>query len=195
MSTSLIATPPPVLRWLQLDVPVGQIASQTPGSNGDADLSGAPSPGTRAGTSAGPIMASDWHILVVDDEPDIRTMLRALLQYEGYIVSDAVDGVAGLAHLRASARSLIVLLDYKMPHMNGEELLEAVMADPHLAHRHAFIFVTANLPAFSPALQQLLTHAAIPVVQKPFRISEILDEIERAIVRLQTSSDPNPPAP
>ena len=143
-------------------------------------------------------MASDWHILVVDDEPDIRTMLRALLQYEGYTVSDAVDGVAGLAHLRASARPLIVLLDYKMPHMNGEELLEAVMADPHLASRHAFIFVTANLPAFSPALQQLLTHAAIPVVQKPFRISEILDEIDRAIVRLQTSSDRDPdrsPAP
>jgi len=77
--------------------------------------------------------------------------------------------------------------------MNGEEVLQAVMADPQLATRHAFIFVTANLPSFSPALHQLLADAAIAVIQKPFQIAVILDEVERAIVRLSASH--GPPAP
>jgi CheY-like chemotaxis protein len=120
-------------------------------------------------------------------------MLRDLLQLEGYSVSDAADGVYGLDQLRASPRPLIVLLDYKMPRMNGEEVLQVVMADPQLAHRHAFIFVTANLPSFSPALHQLLADAAIAVVQKPFQVMAILDEIERAIVRLSASPGPSAP--
>ena len=132
-------------------------------------------------------------ILIVDDEPDIRTMLRDLLQLEGYTVSEAADGVFGIDYLRASSRALIVLLDYKMPRMNGEEVLQVVMADPQLAHRHAFIFVTANLPSFSPALHQLLADAAIAVVQKPFQVMAILDEIERAIVRLSASPGPSAP--
>lgn len=174
---------------LQSEVIIDHSVSPLPASNDAPDVSGSPSPGMSAGATK----PSDWQILIVDDEPDIRTMLRDLLQLEGYSVSDAADGVFGLDHLRASPRPLIVLLDYKMPRMNGEEVLQAVMADPQLAHRHAFIFVTANLPSFSPALHQLLADASIAVVQKPFQIVVILDEIERAIIRLSASS--GPPAP
>ena len=126
-----------------------------------------------------------WHLLVVDDERDIRKMLRGLLEFEDYTVSEAADGLDGLAQLRASIHPLVVLLDYKMPRMNGEEMLRAVIADPDLAGRHAFIFVTANLPAFSPELLQLLSTAAIPVIQKPYSLPRILHEIERAIARLE----------
>jgi CheY-like chemotaxis protein len=186
MLASLVVTLPAVVGWLQPDLPIVYSVSQSPDGNSDLDRLRSPFPGASAGT----IKASDRAVLVVDDEPDIRTMLRELLQLEGYIVNDAADGVVALAHLRASARPLIVLLDYKMPRMNGEELLEVVMADSQLAGRHAFIFLTANLPAFSPALLQLLADAAIPVVQKPFHITAVLDEIDRAIVHLQTSPDP-----
>ncbi len=125
----------------------------------------------------------------MDDEPDIRGFLRGLLEDEGYTVGEAVDGADGLALIRASSRRRVVLLDYKMPRMNGAEMLRAVMADPQLAGRHAFIFVTANLLVFSPELLQLLTAAAIPVVEKPFSISLLLKEIERAIGRLQAVAD------
>jgi CheY-like chemotaxis protein len=135
------------------------------------------------------MQAADQHILIVDDEPDIRRLLQRLLEEEGYSVAEAVDGADGLAQLRASTRRLVVLLDYKMPHMNGAEMLNAVLADPQLAGRHAIIFVTANLLAFSPQLLQLLQAAAIPIVQKPFHLDTILDEIERASVQLQSSVD------
>lgn len=128
-----------------------------------------------------------WHLLVVDDEHDIRTMLRSVLEFEGYIVSEAADGQEGLAQLRASTRPLIVLLDYKMPRMNGEEMLHAVLADPDLDGRHAFIFVTANLPSFSPDLLQLLSAAEIPIIQKPYSIAKLLQEIERASARLEST--------
>ncbi len=189
MARTLMSIISAVTESMQSEVIIDHSVSPLPVSNSDPELSGAPSPGMSAGSTK----ASDWQILVVDDEPDIRTMLRDVLQFEGYTVSDAADGVFGLDQLRTSPRPLIVLLDYKMPRMNGEELLQAVMADPQLAHRHAFIFVTANLPSFSPALHQLLADAAIAVVQKPFQITVILDEIERAIVRL--SASPGPPAP
>jgi len=188
VSTPLVVIPilPASLPWMHRARPIGHSAFAASEGNRDVELSDLPAPGA----SAGPINASDWHILVVDDEPDIRMMLRLLLQDDGYRVSEASDGVVGLAQLRASSRPMVVLLDYKMPRMNGEELLQAVIADPRLANRHAFIFLTANLPALSPALHQLLSAAAIPVVQKPFAISQILHAIEQAIVRLRASPDP-----
>jgi CheY-like chemotaxis protein len=192
MASTLMSITSAVTDAMQSEAIIDRSVSPAPASNGDHDFSGAPSPATSAGSTK----ASDWHILIVDDEPDIRKMLRDLLQFEGYTVSDAADGMIGLDQLRASPRPLIVLLDYKMPRMNGEELLQAVMADPQLAHRHAFIFVTANLPSFSPALHQLLADAAISVIQKPFQIAVILDEVERAIARLSASQGPpDPPAP
>lgn len=184
-STLVADSPPAISQRLQLDVPIEHVKPETPDSNNDPAVSVS----AYADTSASPMKPSGVDVLIVDDEPDIRKMLRLLLQDEGYTVSDAADGVIGLARVRASSRPLVVLLDYKMPRMNGAELLEAVIADPELARRHAFIFLTANLPAFSPALHQMLTAAAIPVIQKPFQISDVLDGIEHAIARLRASPD------
>lgn len=190
MSQSRNAVHLAVLDRLRLDAPTLRPMYHLSGA---ADPPHLPSPSPASERTGGPINAADWHILIVDDEPDIRASLRGLLEYEGYTVGEAVDGMGGLALLRASARPLIVLLDYKMPRMNGGEMLQAVMADPQLAGRHAFIFVTANLPAFSPELLQALVTTAIPVVQKPFLLADLLTEIERAITRLRAS--PSGPTP
>lgn len=140
-----------------------------------------------AGEAGPPTETSRPHILIVDDERDIRRVLRALLEDEGYTVEEAADGAEGLAVIRAGSRRLVVLLDYKMPRMNGAEMLQAVMADHLLDGRNAFIFVTANLPMFSPELLRLLATVSIPVVEKPYSISLLLDQIEQAIGRLQAS--------
>jgi CheY-like chemotaxis protein len=172
-----------ILGWVELDPPAWQQRCAASG-NATAPASGALPVVSGAVPHA---EAPDRHILIVDDESDIRSMLREVLEDEGYTVSEAVDGEDGLALLRASSHPLIVLLDYRMPRMNGAELLQAVLADPQLASRHAFIFVTANLLVFSPELLQLLRDAAIPVIEKPFSISVLLGEIERAVGRLQAS--------
>jgi FixJ family two-component response regulator len=72
-------------------------------------------------------------------------------------------------------------------------MLTAILADSQLAGRHAIIFVTANLLAFSPQVLQVLQANAIPVVQKPFQLEVILDAVEHAIVRLQSSTDTSTP--
>ena len=183
MSPLIGAAGSTILDRRQFDSPAWHDTSRVSGNHDAPASRSAPVSG-----ETGPLPAAfDRHILIVEDESDIRRMLRALLEDEGYTVGEAVDGADGLAVIRASAHPLIVLLDYKMPRMNGAEMLQAVMADPQLAGRHTFIFITANLLAFSPELLQLLAAAAIPVVEKPFSIAVLLEKIERASDRLQGS--------
>ena len=61
-------------------------------------------------------------VLVVDDEPHIRTVLRGYLQADGFEVAEAADGAAALAALRAQPPDL-VLLDVMMPGIDGLEVL------------------------------------------------------------------------
>jgi DNA-binding response OmpR family regulator len=67
-------------------------------------------------------MPSTKSVLIVDDEPNVRLMLRTTLESAGYRVREAADGVGALAHLRA-APSDLVILDLRMPNLNGMETL------------------------------------------------------------------------
>jgi len=64
-------------------------------------------------------------ILVVDDEASIRRTLREILEYEDYAVDEAEDGEAALEKLRKD-RFDVVLLDVKMPKVDGLEVLAAM---------------------------------------------------------------------
>jgi two-component system, NtrC family, nitrogen regulation response regulator NtrX len=65
-------------------------------------------------------------ILVIDDERSIRNALREILEYEKYIVDEAVDGIEGLKLLNAGKYD-VILCDIKMPRMDGIEVLEKIM--------------------------------------------------------------------
>lgn len=65
-------------------------------------------------------------ILVVDDERSIRNTLRDILEYEGYKVDDAENGIEGLKLVNSKKYDLI-LLDIKMAGMDGIETLEHIM--------------------------------------------------------------------
>jgi two-component system response regulator HydG len=64
-------------------------------------------------------------ILVVDDEPGQRAMLRAVLTAEGYQVAEAEDGASALAHVDAHFYDLI-LMDVRMAHLDGMAALKAI---------------------------------------------------------------------
>ena len=71
--------------------------------------------------------APKQRILVIDDEPDIRRTLKMTLEYEGYEVLTAGSGNEGLERAR-SERPDAVLLDIKMPGLDGLEVLERLKA-------------------------------------------------------------------
>ena len=64
-------------------------------------------------------------ILIVEDEPQLRGLLRLYLERAGYAVSDAGDGTAALAAFAAN-RADLVILDLMLPGMQGEAVLEAL---------------------------------------------------------------------
>lgn len=68
---------------------------------------------------------SKQHILIVDDEPHVRRVVRLSLEKEGYRVEEAEHGAAAL-HMVSVTRPDALLTDFKMPNMNGRELVEAI---------------------------------------------------------------------
>lgn len=119
-------------------------------------------------------------VLVVDDDEDIRFTLHTLLEDEGYAVYEAAGGEAALARLRAHPCGMIVLLDLNMPDLDGAGVLAAMVAEPPLAARHAFLLVTADDQMGRAAITTLLAALGVPVVAKPFDILRLLAAVARA---------------
>jgi DNA-binding NtrC family response regulator len=75
-------------------------------------------------------MGEQKRILIVDDEPNVRLMLRTALQSVGHAVTEAGDGSAALQLLRGQAPACdLVVLDLLMPRMDGMELLRRLRAE------------------------------------------------------------------
>jgi two-component system NtrC family response regulator len=124
-------------------------------------------------------------VLVIDDEPGQREMLRLLLEDAGYRVEEASSGEVGLALLRATPERMVVLLDQRMPGMGGDEVLATVAADANLTTRHAYILVTAS-PRTLGTGPVLPPQRPIPVVDKPFDVEALLAVVAAAAATLQS---------
>lgn len=130
--------------------------------------------------------ASKARVLIVDDDAALRRMLTMVLEDAEWDVLEAKDGLEALDILRSSPSPLVVLLDWRMPQMSGEEVLEAIKADPKLATRHSYVLVTANAIAPSHHLTDLLRELSVPVVAKPFNIHELLTLVENQARTIST---------
>jgi CheY-like chemotaxis protein len=86
--------------------------------------------------------ARDAQVLVVDDDPDVRGVLRRMLEKAGYRVAEAEHGRAALARL-AEATPDLVLLDLMMPEMDGFEFLDELRRGG-LARGVPIVVVTAK---------------------------------------------------
>jgi len=123
-------------------------------------------------------------VLIVDDQPDIRHVLTDTLRDAGYRVITAADGRSALSVLVSNPHPLVVLLDFMMPGMNGQGMLEVVVGDAELRVRHAYILMTAMDRIISPALQVLVTELGAPLLRKPFD-----EDVLLALVQKQASRD------
>jgi CheY-like chemotaxis protein len=71
-------------------------------------------------------------ILIVDDRPSNRELLRATLEYAGHQVAEAPDGPAALEHLHQHPIDLVIM-DIQMPGLDGYHVLALIRQVPHLA--------------------------------------------------------------
>jgi CheY-like chemotaxis protein len=125
------------------------------------------------------------HVLVVDDDRSIRETLRVVLQEEGYTVSEAEDGQIALRILQASKEPMVVLLDLRMPVLDGAGVLAFVAEDQRLSALHAFLLITAN--PITEKLARLLLQLQVPVIPKPFDLDRLIDIVADTAHRKRAS--------
>jgi CheY-like chemotaxis protein len=111
-------------------------------------------------------------VFIVDDDPVLVEALSDLLREEGYRVEAHTEASEALSRLRSGVRPDVVLLDYLMPTMNGEQFLDE-LANAGV-HVNVVLFTAMNEP-------RIRAHAARVqgVIRKPFDIDRLLEEIER----------------
>lgn len=126
----------------------------------------------------------DIHVLIVDDDRSIRGTLRAVLEDEDYQVLEADNGNTALALLRASYGPVVVLLDLRMPGLDGSGVLEAVAAEARLATHNAYILITATPHSIPATTLHLLDQLSVPVVPKPFDLDILLEAVTQAVIKL-----------
>lgn len=123
-------------------------------------------------------------ILIVDDDHDIRMILRSVLESYGYHCEEACNGLEALEKINTKDYALI-LLDYSMPVLNGLEVIQRLSQDSGCC-RPQIIMMTAN--SGHDLRLQALDAGAAAVLSKPFEIDHILLTIGRALQNGHSSS-------
>jgi CheY-like chemotaxis protein len=117
------------------------------------------------------------HILVVEDDLDIRESVVEILEDEGHVVTAAADGREALDRLQiASPPPDLILLDLMMPVMNGYQFREEQLQLPAFAAIPVLV-VTADVNA----RVKVESLKAAGFVQKPLKIQPLLDSIDRLL--------------
>lgn len=123
------------------------------------------------------------HVLIVDDEPQIRDLMGETLKRWGYRVSTAEDARSALRVLRGEDIR-ILLTDLKMPRMNGLELIRAAR---EIRPQIGSILITAF--ASTETAVQALRSGADDYVTKPFRVDDLRATVARVLDTHRMASD------
>jgi two-component system chemotaxis response regulator CheY len=112
-------------------------------------------------------------ILIVEDDPNLRIVIRMVLERAGYEIAEARHGAEALESIVVEMPDLVIA-DMTMPVMNGVELIDRIHANPP----------TASLPVI--LLSGLKVDSAVSrlvsaVVLKPFEPADLLASIEHAL--------------
>jgi diguanylate cyclase (GGDEF)-like protein len=127
-------------------------------------------------------------ILIVDDDPDIRDVLKITLSEENYEVIEAEDGEKGLAMIKTQSPNL-VLLDYKIPKIDGREVCRQVKKD--LLLRHLPIIMVTGKGDINDKVNGMDAGADDYVV-KPFEPKELLARIRMILRHTERDLEANP---
>jgi diguanylate cyclase (GGDEF)-like protein len=127
-------------------------------------------------------------VLIVDDEPDIRDVLKITLQAEKYEVIEAENGEEAIKIILQKTPDL-VLLDYKMPKMDGREVCRRIKKDILL--RHLPIIMVTGKGEITDKVDGIDAGADDYIV-KPFEPEELLAHIKMILRRAEIDLEANP---
>ena len=109
--------------------------------------------------------ASRPHLLIVEDDFEVRSMLAEMLTSEGYEIDMASNGAEAITLFERGARPCAVLVDLLMPGIVGQELLEYLRADDQLA----------EIPVAIVSASPQLAPRGYKVFSKPLQLGPLLD--------------------
>jgi CheY-like chemotaxis protein len=113
----------------------------------------------------------DIRLLVVEDDRDVRETLVRILKDAGYAVRGAADGQEALAELeRADPRPSLILLDLRMPRMDGRQFHDELGRDPRFSDIPIIVLSADGRPASQSQLGR-----AVAVLAKPVRLEKLLN--------------------
>jgi CheY-like chemotaxis protein len=116
-------------------------------------------------------------VLVVDDEPDLSSLVAELVGGHGYRVVTAENGRAALDRLARTSFD-IILSDFRMPEMDGPGLYrELERQHPHLLPR--LVFMTGN--AFTDDTADFFAATGAPCLRKPFEREDVQRVFEQVL--------------
>ncbi len=118
-------------------------------------------------------------ILIVEDDASIRKLLCVNLVVRGHEVIEAEDGEGGLARLRDSSPT-ILLLDIRLPDMLGWEVLKIMSNDPSY-HPVPVIVITASMGTINPDYALSQNKYLHKILKKPINIQELTQEVKEVL--------------
>jgi CheY-like chemotaxis protein len=114
-------------------------------------------------------------VLVVDDDRGVRDLLMRSLSFEGFDVMEAANGQDALRQLRTGRRRpSVIVLDLRMPVMDGWAFRDAQRADPRIARIPVVILSGADAHRF----QEI---EAVAALEKPVSLSQLADCLHRIV--------------
>jgi CheY-like chemotaxis protein len=118
--------------------------------------------------------ATEYEVMIVEDDFEIREILRELLEEAGYRVMWAANGMEALARLRIGRAPRVILLDLMMPVMDGLEFRTAQRRDPALAAIPVVV-----ISADHGMDQKVCDMQADAYLPKPFELRTLLATVNR----------------
>lgn len=122
------------------------------------------------------------HIMLIEDEEELREQVADMLRLDGFDVTEAIDGQNAL-ELLVETNPHIILCDVAMPNMDGYEVLERVRRNTYYSQL-PFIFLTARAERHS--IRHGMSLGADDYLTKPFTRTELLTAIDARLTRVNT---------
>ena len=112
-------------------------------------------------------------ILVVDDDPDVRTILSILLSHNGYEVITAGAGATAL-ELAPVRRVGLIVIDLRMPRLRGDGFCDKYRE--HGGDAPIFLVTAAQVDS-----ETVARYGADAYIAKPFQVGQVLEAVERLV--------------